>query len=304
MHALQATTDDGAENAPGVDARVLTQAGSAVDAVQATLAHWRQQGAHRADPVRFAVLEAMARRAAGHADAAQQVLAARLDALVEQYQAVLAAQNLSPAVGGTVALPDATAATGEGVPPRTAVPVVRSALGVLVDALVRGTVPPSVPAGSAAAPAPRPRTPASASGGRKPASVQSANAAIPTLPPVDLATATLHSTAAPAAPQELQSVRRFRGTWSRLSADERLRQTLAQVPPQAGPLNALHLLHRALVQMRDISPDYLQHFVEHVDALLWLEQVQAAATPAAGARTSARPNARAIAKKQAAARKR
>lgn len=92
----------------------------------------------------------------------------------------------------------------------------------------------------------------------------------------------------PAAPAalELAAVRRFRGTWSRLSAEERLRQTLAQVPPQAGPLNALHLLHRALVGMHGISPDYLQHFVAQVDALLWLEQVQAASLPVARPRAA------------------
>jgi len=60
------------------------------------------------------------------------------------------------------------------------------------------------------------------------------------------------------------------------------------VPPQAGPLNALHLLHRALVGMQAISPDYLQHFVAHVDALLWLEQVHAASLAVPAARAGAR----------------
>lgn len=77
-------------------------------------------------------------------------------------------------------------------------------------------------------------------------------------------------------PQELKALQRFHGTWSRLSAEQRLRQALAHVPPQAGPLNSHHLMHRALVLMRDTSPAYLQRFVAHVDTLLWLDQLQSA----------------------------
>jgi len=32
-------------------------------------------------------------------------------------------------------------------------------------------------------------------------------------------------------------------------------------------------VHRALVSMRELSPDYLHRFVAYVDALLWLEGV-------------------------------
>ena len=69
----------------------------------------------------------------------------------------------------------------------------------------------------------------------------------------------------------------LRSTWSRLSADRRLTQSLAKVPENAGPLNSQHLVHRALTQMRELSPEYLHHFMAQVDALLWLEQ---AASPA------------------------
>jgi hypothetical protein len=86
--------------------------------------------------------------------------------------------------------------------------------------------------------------------------------------------------AAPAA--ELKAVRLFKSTWSRLSADRRLTQSLAKVPENAGPLNSHHLVHRALVLMHELSPEYLNRFMSHVDALLWLEQMQGgAATPAA-----------------------
>ena len=60
------------------------------------------------------------------------------------------------------------------------------------------------------------------------------------------------------------------------------------MPPPAGPVNTLHLLHRALVGMQAVSPEYLQHFVAHADALLWLEQVHAASMAAPAARSAAR----------------
>lgn len=75
------------------------------------------------------------------------------------------------------------------------------------------------------------------------------------------------------APPELKALRWFRGTWSRLSADQRLNQSLAQVPDNAGPLNSQQLVHRSLALMRTLSPDYLQHFVAQVDTLMWLDQV-------------------------------
>lgn len=76
----------------------------------------------------------------------------------------------------------------------------------------------------------------------------------------------------------------FRKTWSRLSADSRLSPSQARVPENAGPLNSHHLVHRALNEMRSLSPDYLHHFLAHVDTLMWLARLQeAAAAPPAGA---------------------
>lgn len=80
---------------------------------------------------------------------------------------------------------------------------------------------------------------------------------------------------APAEP-ELRTLRDFRSTWSRLSAERRLSQSLAVVPDNAGPLNSQQLVHRALRLMGELSPGYLDHFVQQVDALLWLDQLNAA----------------------------
>ncbi|MEP7100321.1 MAG: DUF2894 domain-containing protein [Burkholderiales bacterium] len=86
------------------------------------------------------------------------------------------------------------------------------------------------------------------------------------------------------------AVTAFKGTWSRLRADQRLRQALAQVPAMAGPLNSSQVINRTLQAMRDASPEYLDAFMSHVDTLLWLEQASGGdlaprqATPAEGKR--------------------
>ncbi len=57
----------------------------ASDAVLDTLAAWRESGADRVDPVRFRLIEAMARRAAGHGGVARSLLDGRLAELVNAY---------------------------------------------------------------------------------------------------------------------------------------------------------------------------------------------------------------------------
>ena len=74
----------------------------------------------------------------------------------------------------------------------------------------------------------------------------------------------------------------FKRTWSRLSADQRLAQSRACLPENAGPLNSQHLVHRSLLLMRELSPEYLEHFVGYIDALQWLEQSNEAAERPAG----------------------
>ncbi len=87
---------------------------------------------------------------------------------------------------------------------------------------------------------------------------------------------------APAPSGELKTLRYFKSTWSRLSADRRLTQSRAKVPENAGPLNSHHLVHRALTLMHELSPEYLNRFMAHVDGLLWLDDMNAR-PPASGA---------------------
>ena len=75
-----------------------------------------------------------------------------------------------------------------------------------------------------------------------------------------------------AAPQPLKSVVTFQRTWSTLRVEQRLRQALAQVPAQAGPLHSARIVSRALQALHDLSPAYLDAFMTHVDALQWMEQ--------------------------------
>jgi hypothetical protein len=75
----------------------------------------------------------------------------------------------------------------------------------------------------------------------------------------------------PVATRPLRAVSAYKGTWSRLRAEQRLRQALADVPAQAGPLNSSHLVHRALQTMHALSPAYLDAFMAHIDTLLALE---------------------------------
>ena len=92
---------------------------------------------------------------------------------------------------------------------------------------------------------------------------------------------------APAGPAaDPKTLQFFKRTWSRLSADQRLAQSRAALPDNAGPLNSQHLVHRSLTLMQSLSPEYLEHFVAYIDALQWLEQSNesAAQEAASGAR--------------------
>lgn len=84
----------------------------------------------------------------------------------------------------------------------------------------------------------------------------------------------------PEAAQELASVRRFRQTWQRFAAEDRVLQAVGRAPANAGPLNSHRLVLHALERLRSLSPHYLNRFVSQVETLQWLEQAGPHITPA------------------------
>lgn len=176
----------------------------------------RERGAGRGNPVRFAYLEALARRAEQQPAAVRQPLIARIvreaEALAERQPAAASPDTGNPPPASP--LTDLLAYLGEHT----------------LDAS-------SFPSAGTA----RARRLSQPKGGAAPAT-------------------------------ELKSVAYFRQTWSKLSTEQQLTQTLAQAPENAGPMNSQHLVLRALQAMRDLSPDYLQGFMSYVDTLIWLEQ--------------------------------
>ena len=77
----------------------------------------------------------------------------------------------------------------------------------------------------------------------------------------------------PAAFPQLEALDEFGKIWSKVRTESQVRQSLEQVPTDAGPLNSGSLVHRSLTLMRELSPSYLQQFLSYVDALSWMEQM-------------------------------
>lgn len=75
-------------------------------------------------------------------------------------------------------------------------------------------------------------------------------------------------------PGESPRVRQFRKQLRKISVQKQVSRAMAQAPQNAGPINSHMLVIRALGLMRDISPDYLNRFMSHVDTLLCLEDAE------------------------------
>ena len=67
-------------------------------------------------------------------------------------------------------------------------------------------------------------------------------------------------------------VQQFRQTLSKISVQKQVTQAIAQAPHNAGPINSHMLVLRSLSRMRELSPDYLNRFMAHVDTLLRLNE--------------------------------
>ena len=113
----------------------------------------------------------------------------------------------------------------------------------------------------------------------------------PAARPRDASTDKNADKAAPGPAADPKTLQFFKRTWSRLSAEQRLAQSRAALPDNAGPLNSQHLVHRSLTLMHALSPEYLERFVAYIDALQWLEQSNEAAEAAVGMKAAPRRSA-------------
>ncbi|WP_155628848.1 DUF2894 domain-containing protein [Burkholderia stagnalis] len=104
--------------------------GSDATQARAMLDAWREQGADRLDPVRFHLMDALARRAAGHDGDARRLLDARLATLLAGYADIV--ERGAPNAAD-VGIPPGEPARGEPAPGEPA----RGALAALVTQLAR-----------------------------------------------------------------------------------------------------------------------------------------------------------------------
>lgn len=67
-------------------------------------------------------------------------------------------------------------------------------------------------------------------------------------------------------------IEQFRQQLSRISVQKQVSQAIAQAPQNAGPINSHMLVLRSLGLMRELSTDYLNRFMAHVDTMMCLEE--------------------------------
>lgn len=248
----------------------MTVTGQIEQALQAL----REAGAAQRDPVRWHYIEVLQRRTLTQPEAVQRLLHERL---LRALQDLASAQTAPPAARGaaqtvakTVAntVPNTAANTAANTVANTAAPSAAAARPA------SATTPARTADRSGAAPASAAK-PAPSALGRLLQDLQALQTSTPapqTLRPGRRRGSRL--------PPENPRVRQFRQQLQTISVNKQVQQALAQAPQNAGPINSQRLVLRALALMRDISPDYLQRFMTHVDTLLCLESAQPSRSPA------------------------
>lgn len=99
----------------------------------------------------------------------------------------------------------------------------------------------------------------------------------------DAAFAARNATSPSSSYPTLETLDEFKKIWSAVRTGSQLRQSLEQVPENAGPLNSGALVHRSIALMRELSPGYLQEFLSYIDALSWIEQINGSMLPTSDA---------------------
>lgn len=207
--------------------------------LEQTIAALRQAGAHRHDPVRLHAIEALARRMEGQTERVQQILRGRLGQSLSAFQtrfdqAQCAARDT--AAQSSKRYPNAAAELQQLVDAGDFQGLARRVTALEQQHRVVSLAELTRHMAQHAQDIPETSQPGS------------------------------HSTR-----PELKSIRYFRNTWSKLSAEKQVTQALLQAPKNAGPINSHMLVLRSLAMMRGISPDYLNRFMSYADTLLRLD---------------------------------
>ena len=242
-----------------------------VEDIAARLQTWNARGLHAFDPLAVRTIEAMLGRAAALDDRVRMVVEAkalqRLDTAVAKFEASTTGQasedKIAPA---SVAQRHAFSSSSSGSAPQAAPRAAVSLDAAPLAAVSLDAAPPLAAVYVDAAVAPL-RSPPDSPPGSPLRDLLDYIASQQGL--IDRPAASAQASASARA--ELKALTYFQSTWAALSVDRRLRQSLSALPENAGPLNSQRLVHRALEAMRELSPAYLDRFIEHVDTLLWLD---------------------------------
>lgn len=73
--------------------------------------------------------------------------------------------------------------------------------------------------------------------------------------------------------RELSALRQLRHQRQEHQARQRIDDAITQTPSDAGPLNSHRLVTRSIETLRELSPAYLEHFVNYLDTLMSLEKI-------------------------------
>jgi hypothetical protein len=71
---------------------------------------------------------------------------------------------------------------------------------------------------------------------------------------------------------EIRSLQRFKDTMVRLHSDRLVTRAIHDLPENSGPHNSQMLATGSLSALRQISPNYLNRFVSHIGALIFLKE--------------------------------
>lgn len=71
---------------------------------------------------------------------------------------------------------------------------------------------------------------------------------------------------------ELQSMKVFRESLKYVDIDQLISRAINECPQNPGPHNPQMLAVTALMQMRDLSPQYLRRFAAYIESMLWVEK--------------------------------